>query len=239
MRVSQILEEIREDYLDDTVEPYRWKDTTLRRWLNRAQEEACMRQRLLVDDTTAEVCQVTLVDGQASYTLDSRIVLVERVTLDGNPLTKKTVGQLDRLVPGWQTETGEISKYLQNDLTITLIPTPTASDDGKTLDLRVWRLPLISNMSTGHSPEIPTQHHKDLMWYVVAEAYARPDEDTQNTQRSEIYMAKFDRVFGPALGADVLAHKRRETNVSFVGPGHAYHGRRSPGIDPNIAFDYD
>lgn len=239
MRVSEILGAIREEILDDTVEPYRWSDNSLRRWLNWAQEEACMRQRLLVDEATADICRITLVSGQAEYSIDSRVVIVERVALDGAPLTKQTVDSLDRRSPGWVSQTGEIYGYLQNDLTLTILPTPTASDAGKMLHLKVWRLPLIANMSTGQSPEIPTQYHRALMWYVCSEAYARPDEDTQDTKRSDKYMSKFDNVFGPALRADVLAHKRRNTDVSSIAPGHAYHGRRVAQMNPDRKFDYE
>ena len=239
MTLLELLTELREDYLDDTVAPYLWGDPTLKRFLNRAQVEAAMRQRLLVDETTAAICEVTLVADQASYPLDSRIVLVEDIRLDNIPLTKRTKAQLDRIEPAWHLRTGTVDTYLQNDLTITLLPTPTAAEDGKKLYLRVWRLPAESMVNNADTPEIPLQHHRDLLWFALGEAFSLPDEDTQNTQRADTYYNRFDRVFGSPMPADVLAHRRREASVSYVGSAHTYHGRRSHRMSAERAFDFE
>lgn len=241
MTVDELLQEIREDFLDDAVEPYRWGQSRLRRWLSRAQEEACMRQRLLVDSSTPAICDVTLVADQPDYVLDPRIVLVEKVTLDGVPIEKRTEDQLDRTDPSWRTPNSGsgVLRYLQNELTITLLATPTAAEHDKTLKLRVQRLPLVTFTSGSQSPEIPIQYHRDLIWYVIATAFDLPDEDTQNTRKADEYMARFDAAFGPALRADVLAHKRREAKTSFIGNPHAYHGRRSTPVYRGDPFDFE
>lgn len=240
MNLTALLAELREDYLDDTVAPYLWSDTQLTRFLNRAQEEACMRQRLLVDVDTSAICEVTLVDAQSEYTLDSRIVLIEAIRYGTNTiLTKRSRAELDRNEPYWRERTGDIDTYLQRDLTIRLIPTPTTSDDGNTIYLRVWRMPLADMSSGTDEPEIPAQYHRELIWFALGEAFSLPDEDTQDVRRADFYHARFDRAFGPYLGADVLAHKRREADVSYVGMAHAYHGRRTPNISVERAFDLE
>jgi hypothetical protein len=239
MKASEIIQIIREDYLDDTTEPYLWKLETLMRMLSRAQEEACMRQRFLVDSDTAEVCSVPLVAAQKAYTLDPRIVLVERIEYGGRTLAKRTKDQLDRLQPGWQASTGLIDSYIQKDLKITLVQPPSAADDGQNLSLTVWRMPLAPITELDHVPEIPAQYHFELIWHVIGSAFSLPNEDTQDTRRADFYFAKFDSVFGPSIRADVLAHKRREDGVSFVGPSHAYHGRRVGQLPPAKRFDFE
>ena len=240
MKVSEIIRELREDYLDDEATPHLWGSGKLRRFLSRAQEEACMRQRILVDNSTAAICEVPLVDGQAEYVLDPRIVLVENIRIGEVTLTKRSRAELDRKDPYWRDRVdGDIDTYYQNDLTVRVIPTPRAADDGETMYLRVWRMPLVSFTADTDVPEIPSQYHRDLMWFAIGTAFSLPDEDTQDTNRADFYFKKFDSVFGPPLRADVLAHKRRETGVTYFGQGHAYHGRKTPSMSPARAFDFE
>ena len=239
MTVGELLQTIREDYLDDDVAPYLWKQATLLRLLSRAQEEACMRQRLLVDETTPAICEAPLVAGQKDYALDPRIVLVESIRYDGRVLNKWTKPQLDRTLPGWADSVGPITDYLQNDLTISLLQAPTVADDGNPLALRVWRLPLNGFSAVTDVPEIPLQYHRDLIWLVIGEAFALPDEDRQDTRRADYYLDRFDKVFGPTLRADVLANWRREGNVSFVGNAHGYHGRPAHRLSAAQRFDFE
>lgn len=239
MKASELIQVIREDYLDDTVEPYQWRVETLMRMLSRAQEEACMRQRLLVDSDTAAICAVPLVADQKAYTLDPRIVLVERIEYGGRVLAKRTKDQLDRLQPGWQSSTGLIDAYTQNDLTITLVQPPAVTDDGQNLALTVWRMPLAPITDLDDVPEIPAQYHFELIWHAIGSAFSLPNEDTQDTRMADFYFAKFDSVFGPPLRADVLAHKRREASNSFIGPSHAYHGRQVGQLSPAKRFDFE
>jgi hypothetical protein len=240
MNVEQILRVVREDFLDDDVTPYRWGASKLLRWLNQAQMEACRRQRLLVEEDDPTLTQVTLVDGTGSYTLDPRTHIVDRVVYNRNTIPKATKHQLDRIMPAWrEMEPGEPMLYLQNDLTIRLLPTPGPSEDSQILTLRVWRLPLADLVLDTDVPEIPLSHHEELAYYVAARAYMQPDEDTVNTGLADRYMAEFDKMFGPPMSADVLAHKRRETNVSWVGPSHAYHGRRYTEVRGRNQWDYE
>jgi hypothetical protein len=240
MKVIDILNTVREDFLDDTVEPYRWGGGSLLRWLNRAQEEACTRQRLLVEEDDPTITQIALVADQAQYALDPRVVLLDRVVYDQKTITKATKHQLDRIMPAWrQMDPGAPMYYLQNDLTIRLIPTPAQAQDAQILTVRAQRLPLANLVNDTDVPEIPSSYHEDLCYYIAARAFMLPDEDTQMDKIAERYMEQFDKVFGPSIGADVLAHKRRETDSSFIGNSHAYHGRAStrvPGLNP---FDFE
>lgn len=233
MEVSQLFTVIREDYLDDVVEPYKWGSTFLLRSLNRAQEEACMRQKLLVDEDVTAISEVTLVAATSEYTLDSRIVLPQQIRLGTEVLTKTTAEILDRDMPGWRSESGTPSKYIQqgaNGQKIRLSPTPAASDDGTTLVINAWRLPESELVDDQDVPEIASQHHRDLIWFVLSEAYGLPDEDTFSETQRDRYMAKFNAVFGEPMRADVLAHRRRHTETSVIRPGHAYQDFSQQGL---------
>jgi len=236
VEVEDLMTIIREDYLDDAVKPYRWSPERLYRWLDMAQKEACRRQPLIVDTTTPAVCDLAVTAMTAAHTLHPRIHLVEEVRYDGSPLPKMTPAMLDRQLPGWETADADLPlAWTQNELTLTLVP-PPAQD--LILNLRVWRLPLVDVTDAGATLEIPEAYHEDLAHYVAARAYWMPDEDLRDTQLAERHDAEFAAVFGPALRADVLSHRRRETNTAHIQHGHAYHGRRVARLARN-PFDYE
>ena len=240
MNVQELLYTVREDFLDDTESPYRWGAASLLRWLNRAVVEACRRQRLLVDEDTPALTGVPLVFGTPTYTLDPRTHIVDRVVYDQRTIPKATKAELDRKMPAWrELEPGEPMFYLQNDLTIRPIPAPAQAQDGQILTLRVWRLPLAELVDDTDIPEIPEAYHEDLCSYVAARAFMKPDEDLKVSGLGDKYMAEFDSTFGPPMSADVLAHKRREGGTSWVGPSHAYHGRKSTHIPGRNPFDFE
>lgn len=78
MRVSDLLSTLREEFLDDNVEPYKWSDPYLLRLLTIAQEQAARRASLLYDTIHATAADVStgsststtagaLVDTAASF----------------------------------------------------------------------------------------------------------------------------------------------------------------------------
>jgi hypothetical protein len=240
MNVEELLHTVREDYLDDTVEPPRWGSRQLLRWLNLAQKEACRRQKFLIEDNDPTISQIALVALQGRYNLDGNVHMLERVVFNGKTIPKATKPMLDRIAPAWREfEPGEPMFYLQNDLEIRLIPAPSDAEDTQILYLTVWHLPLVDLVTDSDVPVIPLSHHEELCTYVASRAFMQPDEDTQNTNLADTYMRQFDAAFGPPLSADVIAHKRREAKTSHVGPGHAYHGRKVPSIPGRNPFDFD
>lgn len=231
MDADTLIGVVRSDYLDDDVEPYRWGTDKLLRWADAAQKEACRRQRLLVDETTLAVCQVTTAALTPSYDLDPRVHYVEHMRRPtGEPVEKTTQARLDAVMPYWRNLDPDYpTHYLQDGLRITLVPTPAIEE---ALTLRVWRLPLASLEDVAVELEIDPAYHEDLAHYVAARALRMPDEDLRDLNLAKWHEDEFDKVFGPPMRADVIAHKRREGGVSYVQPGHIYHGRRSTRAKP-------
>ena len=58
---------------NDRVQPYFCSDEDVKDWLNDAQDQACVRGRLLRDDSTPDVCQIVLTPGQPVYPLHRRL----------------------------------------------------------------------------------------------------------------------------------------------------------------------
>ena len=75
MNLGELLNELRVNILNDRSDrisgssDYLWTDETLINYINVAQRRFARRSLCLRDSKTAEVCQITLVAGQAEYTL--------------------------------------------------------------------------------------------------------------------------------------------------------------------------
>lgn len=213
---AELVQELREDYLDDTSdapdqsdEGYLWSDAFLMRSLagpTGAEYEACRRTDLIFDKTTAAVTQVTLVDGTATYSLHDKVTRIHRVIYDDTPLTHKAEHEMHEADAQWRTRTGTPTDYLVEGRSITLHPIPDSDDDGATLYLHVFRLPLTSFAT---EPEIPEEWHVHLCKYGAYRAYRRRDPDTQDIAMSDRFLAEFNAVFGPPVSSLVREHQLR------------------------------
>ena len=66
---------------DDEVEPYHFGQTVYTQWANNAVVEACLRSRSFRDDATSAVCNITLTQALATYTLHDSVVVPRRIIL--------------------------------------------------------------------------------------------------------------------------------------------------------------
>jgi hypothetical protein len=211
----------REHYLDDTEQEYLWSDAYLLYALNEAQREACRRQRLLMDEETSAICELTLVSGTSLYSLDSRVLLVDQMRdASGNLIAQKTEEELSRDIPTWRTDTGEPLYFVQKNRRIRLSPIPTDDEDGETRYLSVWRLPL-ADIGPDDSPEIDEEYHEFLLHWVAYKAFHRRDEDTYDPEKAGQHRVLFEDRFGSPVRAGVREHQRRSPKVMTL-RGNAY-----------------
>lgn len=72
MNISELLQTLREDLLDDALEPYQWGNAQLVRMINEARREACRRAYLIRDSTNAT--ETDLFSGSATSTTSDKLV---------------------------------------------------------------------------------------------------------------------------------------------------------------------
>lgn len=215
MTVEELLTEIRLK-LHDAVEPYLWADTDLIRYLNNAVDEVCERTRVL-QDSTSDVCSITLAADTASYTLDPALFAVRRARIDGqrNPLTLVNAKDLDRLSPGWDdstlasTGTPTHAVFDLGDGTITLHPAPS---EEMTLRMTVWRRAIESEILEDEQdePAIPARFHRKLVDWVLHEAYTHADSENRNDEKARQHEEAFER----AVGRRPTAHELRQWSTA-------------------------
>ena len=222
MEISDLITIIREDYLDDTFsgwesatdlekeDQFLWSDKALFRYLTEAQRQACNRSDFLFDDSTF---YVTLVAGSPSYSISASITRIEQVSLYGKTVAHKSKIQLESEHPGWRTDSGisgKAASYVIRGRKLRIYPIPDAVDAGEIISLDTYRLPLESIISTSDELEIPEEYHRDLIWWVLHEAFSKQDADSYDKDKSLRYLAQFDQVFGPVIDSRVRLHQLQE-----------------------------
>ena len=230
MEITDLITVLREDYLDDTFsgwetateaeknDQFLWTDAFLLRSLTEAQRQACNRTDFLFDDSTFSV---TLVSGNPSYNIDKRITFIDEVTFDGAKVAHKSREEFQRLHPTWRVDTGMTDKsteYIMRGHKLRIYPIPDAVDAGKLLTFDVYRLPLENISSTRDALEIPDEYHRDLIWWVLYEAYSKQDADGYDKTRAHQYLAQFEQAFGTYVPSGVRLNQMQENQSLTIRP---------------------
>lgn len=201
MRLNDLIQIFRAE-VDDAVTPYLWSDDELIEYANDAELEACRRSRLIVDSSTAAICQIAVVAGTATYALDPRVLFVRRARLTGLlPLKRKNMQDMDIQYPGWEdAAAGTPSAFIPDFETgkIRLYPTPDAA---ATLNLMVVRDPLAEMNDDSDTPEIAARYHRSLRFWMMHRAYLKKDADANDPKKAAESLALFEQEFGKKSSA--------------------------------------
>jgi hypothetical protein len=197
---------------------YLWTDETLVRYINEAQRRFARLGLVIRDNTTPEVVEIPLQTGISEYTLHQSVLAVisarhdgdaadlaraghsqfdtyrqpdpyffdgsQLTTIpDGKPLafsTDETVGADDR---------GSISAVVMR-----IYPTPSAAYDGDVVRLRVCRLPMYPFRATSLKalPEIPEDHHLEMLDWAAYLALRIVDQDAGWKGRADEFRMSFE-----------------------------------------------
>lgn len=212
-RVSQLLRDFR-IRVDDRTEDYLWTDDWFIDALNEAMDEACIRANLLHDDTTPDVCQLTVVADQTAYDLDPRVIDVLQVRLHTSRCTldRMAYEQMVALKAGSNGVSGmpvgyaiegshESGLRLLLDRPIDPVAYPTIRMTVARLQLQPLRLPVTSPTPVDDTPEIASSLHRKLLHWVAHLAYDTRDSDAGAPQRAADAEAKFEAAFGKRQSA--------------------------------------
>ena len=216
MLLVELVKVLRVQYLDDVAEPYLWRDPELVSYIIQAQDEACERAKLIIDETTPEICEIPVQKGVMGYSLDDRVIIVKRAAFGTSrsfsyalkgPITRQ---ELDETHPGWHLRPGQVASFICEDNgEITFAP--PSREDG-TAYLQVSRYPLnrLTLNSTAGSgtaglgityPEVPSRYHLKMLDWAAHLAFLKNDSETFNIAKADKYEASFERKFGKPVSA--------------------------------------
>lgn len=220
MKLSELLSELRVGILNDRSDrtsgssDYLWTDETLVRYINEAQRRFARRGLVIRDASTAEVVDVAIQAEVDEYTLHPAILAVITAKLDGEVrdlartghsmlnATPRTTDNWDlsissTIAPGkpvafsTDEEIGEDDDGTMSVVTLRVFPTP---DVDYTLKLRVVRMPLddlsVNNLS--QVPEIPLDHHLEMLDWAAYLALRIVDDDAGNPRRAAEFAQSFE-----------------------------------------------
>lgn len=208
MNLADLIAAYRSDAVDNAL-PYLASDSDLTIWFAEAQEEACIRARLIYDTSTLAICKVQVTAGTRSYPLHAAVFEIAFATLtDGNGEVSK-LDQMDRveltrISPDWRLKTERPKFLIHDDTRIELAFTP---DQDYELTIEAYRLPL---QPIANGLEIAGAHHRRLVDWALYRAYSRPDADLQDAEKAGNALANFEAYFG--LRPDVDLRKATQAN---------------------------
>lgn len=197
---------------------YLWTDARLTRYINEAQRRFAVQGLVLRDATTPECCEVTLVEGQSEYPLHPAVlgVITARIsdqmadlprlghsTLAGyQPAAEqwRDTSGFTGLPPGrplaWSTDEGLSSADSDSTAQVVLrvYPVPSAAEAGTVLKLRVVRKPLdqLTINSPSAVPEIPEDHHIEMLDWAAYLALRIVDDDAGAPRRAQEFAQSFE-----------------------------------------------
>lgn len=195
-----------------------WSDATLVRYINEAQRRLACRGFVIKDGTTTEVCRITLEEGVDTYTLHPSIIAVVSARLEDQQRDLYRAGHsvlngytspnsdtwdmsaLETLPPGTprafstDEEIGLDDNDTYSACVMRVYPEPDADADGLFVYLRVFRKPLdeLSENNMSATPEVPGDHHLDMLDWAAYLALRKVDIDANNDRRADKFAASFE-----------------------------------------------
>ncbi|MDH5857797.1 DUF6682 family protein [Lampropedia aestuarii] len=197
---------------NDKVKPYLWSDEELKDWFNDAQEQACIRGRLLRDDVTGAVAHIALDPAQHTYPLHESVYEIISITLRGRSglraITLKSREWLDEYSREWRDEQERPAVWaIQDETSLRIVG---RIEEGDALHIDVYRLPLELLSHDTDEPEIHKASHVHLIDWVLHQAFSVPDSETIDPQRSALAEQKFIRYFGELPDSDMRRITRED-----------------------------
>lgn len=222
MNLKALLLELRENILHDRSDrtsgnsDVLWSDDTLLRYINEAHRRFA-REGLVIRDGTSAETRVTLQDGVAEYTLHPAILGVLSARIDGDTADLGRSGHAHLYkqpspdhahfpTTHGTTRTGKplvfttdeyLSQYGGSDpataMTLHMYPVPTAEYDGTEVQLRVVRMPLKDlRINDNETPEIPEEHHLEMLDWAAYLALRISDIDGGSPDRAAAFRRSFE-----------------------------------------------
>jgi hypothetical protein len=233
MNLEGLLDELRGNVLrDDAVlasgpNDQLWSDETLVKYINDAYLRFARRTLSLRDASTPEVVEITLAAGVSSYDLHESILSVVSARYDTDTVDLDRIGRslVNVMVyndPPWfdPSTAGEltpgrprafntdetISVEIEGGVNLKVWPVPSATEDGKTVHLRVARKPLelFSIDKLDLECELPSDYELDMLEWAAYRALRNSDIDGHK-EASKEHQARFE-----AAVAEILKDMRRK-----------------------------
>lgn len=221
MNLGALRNELRENILHDRSDQiagttdYLWSDATLNLYINEAQRKMAREALMIRDNTTPIATQVQTVPFQREYTLHPSVVAVLSAKCDCDRADLARAGHaafdtyhmpnpyffdpssLSALPPGkivaFDTDEG-VSPDSNGGMGVMQFRTYPAPDPvhAQLIRLRVVRMPINDLVNDTDNPEIPREHHLDMLEWAAYLALRIVDHDGGNIEAANNFRASFE-----------------------------------------------
>ena len=220
MTLEDLIRRFRVLSLDNVTPPF-WADEDITDWLNEAQNEACIRARLIREDELEAVCSIPLTPGTHTYALNPLVyeiisLWIKPASGRKRPVTLRSREWLDHHLPEWRECPRPAEIAIQDDTTVRIVG---AVEAGDTLELECYRLPLRPMANDTDKPEIHLAHHQHLIDWALHRAFSVPDAEAFDPNRAALAEQAFTRYFGPLPDSDmrrITRHDQQHHNEVFL-----------------------
>lgn len=217
MELSELRAEFRRQ-ADDTAAQPLYEDDAIAQWASEAQREACIRARLLFDDTTQRVTQYAITANQPIVKLHAAVDVIAAASFIPTGSTcRKELGLvgLDYIKDqcDWSTRTSSRPCHLAHLKKGQARIWPTPSVDG-TLYLETYRLPLNDLEEDDDEPEIDEDQQLGLVAWMLFRAFSVKDAEMEDPARAKQALAEFIEQFGERPDADARRRQRERRRVT-------------------------
>jgi len=198
--------------LDDSLAPYEISDAAIDFRIDEAVREACVRSNLIVDSSTAAICDIAVVAGTNTYNISELILDIHRASLPSavRPLKKRGYKLADDTTRNWGVTAGTPDGYLL-DMDVGKLVLSHVPIINETLTLTVSRLPLTDLADDDAVPVIKSTYHYDLVYWVLHLTYNTRDSQIYDPNDAAKYEALFERRFGKRKTAEDIERNLRRS----------------------------
>lgn len=216
MELSELIVAYRED-ADDEHGFKLYPDAQLARWATEAEQEAALRARLLYDDSS-DLTTITTTADAGVVALDPAVFAIDRATFTpstgGRACALQLVGlDVIRDHYDWESRSATRPYYVAHYERSSLRLWPTPAVIG-TLQLGVYRLPRAPLEDMSDEPEIPPEHHRALVDWMLYRGFNKKDSEQYDPQRAAAALDRFEAAFGKRDTANVMRRHRERRSVT-------------------------
>lgn len=206
---------------NDRVEPYFVSDADVIRLLSEAQDQACVRGRLLQETDDPDICQVPIEAGVAIYNIHPSLFEIEYLaaTIPDDPYRQpvlyiKSTEWLNEHLPNWRTLEGSPEFAILNETSVRLVPRPNLPGVLRMEGYRTAKVPMVN---PDDEPEIHPLQHPHLVDFVEHKAFSIPDTEFFDPQRAAAALEHFTDYFGELPDSDMRRITREDLDHAVRG----------------------
>lgn len=212
MTLTELIARCRDDSGDEAA-PYHCSDADWTKYLNEAEEESCLRSRLI-----EEVVDVAFSAGNDTIAVPERAFSIQSAAIDGRALNLYTLRDLNDLLPdGWDDEEGEVVACARYGNLLRPYRIPVSSG---TVRLTAFCTPETTMVNGSSEPTIPSRYHAKLVDWALRCAYSKQNNDLYDKDLADRHEGRFERTFGPRPNEvemrRVAIRRQRPTLGNFV-----------------------